>query len=791
MTAEEKALKARDILNSNPTDEDVQIVTGLVRDAVADNNARAMHLLAQMHHYGTGVEKDDKQALELCKKAVNGGCVEAKLLLAQLYMEGEATEKDALMAKACLESLMEQNDARAYYQMGLYVWDDEFPNINDYSAFDYIEKAANLGLTQAMTFLGQTYGRLCETELSDYWFTKAEKAGAEGIEQLREELRNGDDYDERLENAVKFYFSKGMYDKGFRLLERDSKADIRAAKYLLAGYSLQGAGNEAYGKDVQRAICIYKELSDEGDAYAGYMLGHIYWIDEDVKDGGKAVAYLRAAAEAGQPDAQCALAWIYCVGEITPQNKAEGKRLLEAAAEQGHGWSLYLLASCYLQDGDVSAEDWKYNPGYEQDAQKGMEYLRRAAEVDDARALSCLARCYKQGKYTEKDENKAFELLNRSCSINANPYNVGLLGQFYRDGIGTAQDIKMAKALYDKALAGGCEEALYAEVALCMEGEEGVEEPDYDKAIELVRPYAKEGNAWGCFVMAMACDSKCISPNGYSRDLAHTAAHYMEKAAEGGFERAMLKISEWYTEGRGVPFDPDKAKEWLRKYVETEDCGEDRERFNNMLSLSDEVFEDQAFNTMYSYWHGIVGANKEKIKDWQDYMDEEENVNVNILTRNAAQLGELNALFLVGNKALELLKTDPDEAKRLIEITLEQGFEDSAFKAGMEWLKETDQNEEAASKAMEYFNMGAVRGVGQCRLHAGILLTSEGLEEDLQQLGKAYLEQVSKLKGDDWEEERKLAQERLKEIELRSKPLITRALHRCGKFIAGLCKGEE
>ncbi len=59
MTSEEKAQKALDILNSNPSGDDLQIALGLVNEAVADNNATALHVLAQLRYRGVGMEKDD------------------------------------------------------------------------------------------------------------------------------------------------------------------------------------------------------------------------------------------------------------------------------------------------------------------------------------------------------------------------------------------------------------------------------------------------------------------------------------------------------------------------------------------------------------------------------------------------------------------------------------------------------------------------------------------------------------------------------------------------------------
>ncbi len=1130
MTPEEKAEKAKEILISNPSPEDREIAIGLVKEAAADNSLMAIFILAQMYYHGTDVEKDDKKAFELCQQIVASGYERGKLLLAQLYVEGVAVEKDLHKAKMCLNDLMEKDDAEALYDMGCFVLNGTFPDIDEYAGIEYLQKAISLGHKLAMARLGQAYASLCETEKADYWFAKAEAEGVDGIDEVRERF-DDDDYDQRLLRAVQFYFARGKYDDGFRLINRDVAAGNRTARYMLAGYSVQGVGDKNYGRDIQRALDIYGQLSAEGESFADYMLGCMFCDIDEVKDVDKGVVYWRKAAEAGYPDAQYKLAYHCCEAQDDDESKAEGKKWMEAAAEQGQDDALYLLASCLMKDNEVGASDWEYDPGYEQDTQKGLEYMKRAAEEGNYAALACLAQCYQKGKYVEKDDNQAFAHMWRSCNVNAQSDNMETLADYFRDGIGTPQDYEKAAQLYQKAIdlgsvsslgqlsflyragngvekdeekadelwhryveavswlmfgkfplqqalalvnakedeaneylkdsrftladvmdqlgdryAGGdeveqdeskavewwekaaqrgcskalcdlgvyysqnddipkaleymersaaagyptaqfnigshyvqngkddaekdkgmeyvtkaaesgntkalhwlvcvyhdgefvdkdydkarywlskflatddpiahwlmanelyqgdmyehdvakalehvtiavkkghndakelylrmrwhgdqCEQnreevistfeelaeggdsqamfqlyllytdetfdgrnedvaknwlqkaaeqgnadafcelaygyakgdgveqdvekalslfdqaiergsliAVHDKAIIYLTGANGVQEPDCDKAIELLRPYT-ENDAMACYLMANACNIKCSGKNAYSWELASEATQYMEKAAEGGMEEAMKLTGQWYGEGKGVMQDFDKVRQWLRKYAENTD---ESEAVEDALNLPDEEFEGQVSKMKLYYWQDIVEANKERIADWQEYVDDENNIDCDLLAVNATQLGELNAAILLGGIGLNRLKTAPDEAKRFIKLSTEQGLAYSAELAGKALLNEDNGGEKALREAIEYFNMGAEQGHVGCILQLGLLYTTEGLSKETEQVGDEYLRFVCDAEGDDWEEERQQAKARLEELKQRHKSLMDKFISRMRK----------
>ena len=96
-----------------------------------------------------------------------------------------------------------------------------------------------------------------------------------------------------------------------------------------------------------------KKLAKDGDAYAQYILGLIYFKGEEVpQDYKEAVKWYRKAAELGHANAQCnlgtMLAW-HLPGE--PHDYKEAVKLFRMSAEQGHARAQNCLGRMYLREG--------------------------------------------------------------------------------------------------------------------------------------------------------------------------------------------------------------------------------------------------------------------------------------------------------------------------------------------------------------------------------------------------------------------------------------------------------
>lgn len=1110
MTSADKAAKAKEILNSNPSEEDMAIAVGLAKEAAAEGDPEGLYVLGQLYHRGEGMEPDYGKAFGYFQKALAAGCEKAKSFLAIYYVTGNVVERNLPLAEQYLQDQMTKNDAVAYIIMGDFVFQGAFADIEWSSFAGYFQKAVEAGEPFGMIKLAEKYNILCEPDQAEYWYGKAEEAGVREVEMSRQQFTE-DNYADRRRTAVNIYIQNGMYDKAFALVNRDAATGDTLALYLQAECCARGLGGEAYGRDVRKALQIYGRLAAEGDSHANYSLGLMYCVVEEIKDNQKALEYTQRAAEADHPDAQCVLGKYYIEGAAGDKDMAKAAEWIEKAAAQGQQEALFILAASYLQDSEIDAIS-EYSLDYQRDEKRGVELLQQAARTGSANALFCLYLCYRQGKYLEQDDDLAFLMLSQSAQIEITPETARLIGNAYREGKGVGQDSKQAVAYYEWAVANGdipalgnlglmyqegdgvekdqekadvllgryseqmrwlingvmpldiarekaaqgdggamCQlgnrylegdgvehdmkkaaewwqkaheagdlggthnlgyyylregedekgisyltqssaagyamsyhvlgeyylsnaeeegniqkgmsnmttaaelgyapsqwnlvsiyhdgeivpedydkarywldkclasnfpqahygmgkclfcgdmyeqdyaqalehlrtavergvheaDALYIQLrwnghgveadrgevvrvfaalaerndaiamwqlymfytdesfenhdtakaidylkqsasqgyidaiaqlawhyywgegvekdvrlavglyksaaeagnlgsvmalARCyIAGEEDIVEPDYDKAIELLKPHLESDDGEVDFLMAYAVRCKCDMKNAYSWEQAEQAFEYMKKAAEEGYADAMYRLAQYYMEGYGVyKEDVKNEKQWLEKYVGNGGTLTDEE---NPALCSDEIWEKYSVSRLYNSIKTIVEANTERIENPLEMVNDDDCLNAENILLNAAQLGEANAVLLLGQWGLNELKTDPEKAKAHILAACKGGVPEFACRAGMEWLEEGLDNEVAVESAMEYLGMGAEQGSLDCWLQIGLLCTDKRLESEegygeTLKYGKEALQAVVNVEGDDYEEQRQQARQRLAELEQRPK----------------------
>src|SRR5580698_1761370 len=106
----------------------------------------------------------------------------------------------------------------------------------------------------------------------------------------------------------------------------------------------------------------------------------------------------------------------------------------------------------------------------------------------------------------------------------------------------------LAASFAGSGTAGPFEEAVFA----YMTG-------DYAIAIELMRPFAEQGDAPAQYSLGLMYDNGQGVPQDYA-----TASSWYRMAAEQGNAGAQNNLGAMYLEGQGVPRDYQAALSWLR-----------------------------------------------------------------------------------------------------------------------------------------------------------------------------------------------------------------------------------
>ncbi|MBP3298155.1 MAG: SEL1-like repeat protein [Muribaculaceae bacterium] len=159
--------------------------------------------------------------------------------------------------------------------------------------------------------------------------------------------------------------------------------------------------NQYYNsKQYDKAVPIYRELAEQGDAWAQYRLGCCYDNGQGVAQSWtEAVKWYRKSAEQGNASAQYNLGVCYENGKGVEQSYAEAVKWYRKSAEQGKVSAQYNLGWCY-ENGE----------GVTQSYAEAVKWYRKSAEQGHAGAQNKLANRYWNGEGVAQNKDEAVRL---------------------------------------------------------------------------------------------------------------------------------------------------------------------------------------------------------------------------------------------------------------------------------------------------------------------------------------------------------------------------------------------
>lgn len=255
----------------------------------------------------------------------------AKRLLDTMSAE-YAPKRAADMLTLCAK----RGNTVAKYRLGkMYLRGDEIGRDTG-AAIRLLTEAADEGNVYAECLLGKTYLRgedvLRDAEKAEYYLRRsAERGNKYAAYTLGKALLDGDVLQQDIPGAVRFL--KASADQGFC-----------PAQYVLGRMYYRG---EPVGKDLQKAS-DYLELVADQNANAAYLMGKICLAEEN-RDVGWAIRYFRFAAENGNAYAEYQLGRLYFFGKDTERDEERGKAYLRASAAHGNEYAAKLLESIHEQ----------------------------------------------------------------------------------------------------------------------------------------------------------------------------------------------------------------------------------------------------------------------------------------------------------------------------------------------------------------------------------------------------------------------------------------------------------
>jgi len=192
------------------------------------------------------------------------------------------------------------------------------------------------------------------------------------------------------------------------------------------------AGMQAFrNKDYQTAYREWKAAAEAGQAEAQFDLGVLYAQGKGVpRDLTEAANWYRKAAGQGNAQAEFALGQMYSRGWGVPRDEADAARWMEMANNP---------------ESDGPPTDWASVEGYgiERDQKQAAYWYQLAAERGHAEAQYNLARLYATGQGVPRDQEQALRWVRAAASQGYAPAQARF-GMRYASGSGIAQDHRLA-----------------------------------------------------------------------------------------------------------------------------------------------------------------------------------------------------------------------------------------------------------------------------------------------------------------------------------------------------------
>ncbi len=319
------------------------------------------------------------------------------------------------------------------------------------------------------------------------------------------------------------------------------------------------------------------DYMDAADTMYDEMHGGIFFFegDESSSHSYSSLAELKSEAESGNADAQVSLGRLYFYGqEGVKEDAKKGVQWFKKAAEQGDGLGQYYFGVGYY-----------YGKGIKQSYDDAFMWLMKSAKNNVLAAQYDLGQMYFNGESVSKNPNQAFNWF-QSAAMGGHLNAKVMIGYMYEYGIGVKQSYKDALKWYQEASKEGHERATFYIASMYLDGR-GVKE-DFDKGFSLLKESAEAGDVYAEYVLG----NMYYQGNKVKQDFLESFK-WFELAAKQNHSTAQVRLGYQYDQGLGVGQNKKIA-------------------FDYYLSAAEGGNFDAMYNVgiMYKYGDGISASNR-------------------------------------------------------------------------------------------------------------------------------------------------------------------------------------
>ena len=544
-------------------------------ESIADNGCAAAAMeMYNIYCNGHYVPKDENKAKEYLEKAVEAEYPHALLEMGRCYAYGNlGYPENGKAALSFWTRAAEGKDGTAaelignLYQDGMH---DTPQNID--TAIEWYNKAIECGNPEGYTQIGviyekSEYGRQ-NYDKSLHYYTKGYEC-----ESIRSTLALARKYEDGIgvesdpfkafvffKHAADHSFIKDIIVKVATICLEGKGTEVNpvmAVEYLervqfFGDTNIRDLLNEARSKCTPEALLEHSvKEAEKGNHKAEYDLYELYCGGKGVpQDSDKAMDYLKKSADGGYVIALDKLGEI----EINRKNYILAAEYWEKAIQNGFSsLHMYTLASLYIEG----------NYGIQQNMQRGVELMHKAAELGYPDAQNELGVLYYQGEGVSQNYTEAFKWVQMSANAGSALAQRNL-GMFYKQGIGCNANTAMAASWYEKASNQGDFDATVCYAYMLYKGDGVAKQPErtkrlFHKILDTKGLLKTDPELYNNVLYSLA--------SLYTEDLndPFSAFPLWKEAADLGNPAAQYNLGLCYLKGSGTEKNVEKAKAQFTK----------------------------------------------------------------------------------------------------------------------------------------------------------------------------------------------------------------------------------
>ena len=483
------------------TNRDLHLAYRCLKYANDNGVACAKGLLGLMYLKGWDVEENFAHAIELLTRAAQYDDLASMDILTDLYHDDDNEYNDGYKWEDIIVDKIEEGVSKelpyAFYLKGHYYSIGYQYDVDDYSAFENIKKAAELGVPKAQFELSEMYssgtGCMFDSSEADRWLKIAADNGY---------------YEAEGKYGIKLFDDSSIFShtrcRSFPFLKKAYEQGYDEAYWCLGQCYMRGIGTTT---NKELAYPLYQEAAENGILEAQVYLCEKYfqgdtplpkdykscakWGEEAIKQGSRSVRFKTAysSSHLGNHDrakelylelaneGNAAAMNNYACELSDSKEKAEW---FQKAADNGDDYGLWNIAKFY-----------KNGTGVERDINKALELYRKAADKGHTGAMTDLAEIYRYGDEIEKDDDKAVEWYQKAADKDELSA-IMALAEIFSEGKIVVKDMDKAIHYYKLAAEKESAPALY-ELGRIYENGNGIEQ-NKSKALYWYRKAANKGN---------------------------------------------------------------------------------------------------------------------------------------------------------------------------------------------------------------------------------------------------------------------------------------------------------